>query len=575
MAPVTAVEKPVFNYDLDVFNQIKYYLEEKNHHGLALIARQKGVPPFLRFKVWPLLLKTHPFVLLPFIQPDCHQDDDDGAFDVDEVERSIGHDLRRYVQRLHYLCKPLTTIDPRAHQIIHILHQAVLKFAKKWSRIIKYDPSLTWIALNLAEWLPPVENTPWVLCGRDHKTPNDQVVTNVIDDYSNYIDHIPGLAEFMNDLVEDTTLNTLNFSEVYERLVLVLLHCPEQTRLLTSLGSLLLLLLLLLDRGAGAPLRPEPADDDLEPRLRLVLPLNGGTIEDRVAYFIYCFRKLLPELANYFSDEQILTRFGSQDDEWLIWWLKYAGLKVWLKFDRGRIWDLLLGWRLVNPKRTMQYYFEKLNISRAMLAKLGPDLFWLVRNDDDDGGDDDSDGYMADNLLSTTTTTTGSLNPRAKNSLFRDLVTELNNKLTMDELYLLLPGLALAAGEEKLTIPFSTLDPQFELIFILLALLKLKENILVELDQHEIRQFLSRLPPKAYKFKVKEEVVTTSTEPSPGLLPPLISSEGALHSLSLEPMIIRNDFLITDYKVDFMDNIINEAGDLWRQWMWREMVDDR
>ena len=119
------------------------------------------------------------------------------------------------------------------------------------------------------------------------------------------------------------------------------------------------------------------------------------------------------------------------------------------------------------------------------------------------------------------------------------------------------------------------MDPQFELIFILLALLKLKENILVELDQHEIRQFLSRLPPKAYKFKVKEEVVTTSTEPSPGLLPPLISSEGALQSLSLEPMIIRNDFLITDYKVDFMDNIINEAGDLWRQWMWREMVDDR
>lgn len=67
--------KPVFNYDPEMFSLCVTYLKEKNHHGLALLARQKGIPPFLRFKVWPVLLKHHPFVLNPFLQPDNIEDE--------------------------------------------------------------------------------------------------------------------------------------------------------------------------------------------------------------------------------------------------------------------------------------------------------------------------------------------------------------------------------------------------------------------------------------------------------------------------------------------------------------------
>lgn len=561
-------EKPIFHYDLDVFNQIKYYLEEHNHHGLALIARQKGVPPFLRFKVWPALLKSHPFVLLPFIQPDL--DEDAGTWSEETTRSSIKSDLRRYIQRLSYSSHRIDHSGDIETQILETLELAVLKFSKKWHKVLKYDASLTWMALNLAEWFPPVANTPWVLCGRDHALASNLLITNVIDDYSEYIDHVPDLAEYMRDLIEDTTMGGLLFYEVYERLVLVLLHCPENARTASH---------------------PDPENDFAKLKQRLLLPLNGGTIEARVAYFIYCFRKLMPELALYFSEEQILTRFGSQDDEWLIWWLKFAGLRVWSKFDRGRIWDMLLGWRVANPKRSMKHYFEKLNLLKNVLEKLGPDVFWLVRNDDDDpedGGEGLDTSSSTDSKPSTEQSNALIGQRMLKNSSFKDLVTELNNKLTMDELLLLLPGLEKTGSDGKLTIPFATLDPQFELILVLLAFLKSKENLLVELDQHEIRQFLSRLPPKLYKSKGKSTIfmLDSDTLATPANLRPLLIPS-LNHSLqpsspasssppsASETHMIRNDFKVTDYKVDYMDQVINEAGDLWRKWLWMEMVDDR
>ena len=64
---------------------------------------------------------------------------------------------------------------------------------------------------------------------------------------------------------------------------------------------------------------------------KTTLPKTGGTIEERVSYFIYCLRKLIPELSQYFHEEQILTKFGCLDDEWLIWWLKFCGTKSMVK----------------------------------------------------------------------------------------------------------------------------------------------------------------------------------------------------------------------------------------------------
>lgn len=149
---------------------------------------------------------------------------------------------------------------------------------------------------------------------------------------------------------------------------------------------------------------------------KTTLPKTGGTIEERVSYFIYCLRKLLPELSQYFHEEQILTKFGCLDDEWLIWWLKFCGTKVWSKYDRGRIWDFMLGWRLKNPRRDFNYYYEKLNyVNRNTLEKLGPDIFWSVGSEDNNNVErfKNNQGLTRDK----------------KTSSFKDLINDLHNDL--------------------------------------------------------------------------------------------------------------------------------------------------
>lgn len=565
--------KPSFNYDLEIFNLCKEYLNTKNHHGLALIARQKGIPPFLRFKVWPILLKYHPFVLEPFIQPDneiinessdvestssketssskgyLSQSESDyetrseGRKDSDassEIEKKIKKDISRYIQRLYYLkSHDLTLVEK---EIIHTLESAVLKFTLKWAKIIKYDTSLSWMALNLAEWFPPIPKTPWVLVGRDHSQKGSSLIASVVDDYSNYIDHVPGLDKYLDELIENDTISNMKFQDVYERLVLVLLHCPEPETKMTLEGEV------------------AKTEKDERKQLKVnktTLPITGGTIEQRVSFFIFCLRKLLPELAQHFHEEQILSKFGCLDDEWLIWWLKFCGTKVWSKHDRGRIWDNLFGWRLKNPKRSFNYYYEKLNyVNRNTLQKLGPDIFWTVGSVENERP---------------------SVDPR-RNS-FRDLINELNNELHISKSDLLLTSATPSStnesstGRPNLSIPFSRIDPHIALIFISISLLKSKENTLVELDQHEIRQFLSRLPSKSYKYNQKSRKRSNqslSSSTSRNGSPPLTPNEEAPTS----NIIISNDMRNDKHKINFIDNIISEGGELWRKWLWSEFVED-
>lgn len=575
--------KPSFNYDLEVFNLCKEYLNTKNHHGLALIARQKGIPPFLRFKVWPILLKYHPFVLDPFIQPDNeiinetsdvestssketssssskgYLSQSESDYEVrsesrkesdasTEIEKKIKKDIARYIQRLYYLKSH--DLTPVEKEIIQTLESAVLKFTLKWSKIIKYDTSLSWMALNLAEWFPPIPKTPWVLVGRDQSQKGSSLIASVVDDYSNYIDHIPGLDNYLDELIyKNETISNMKFQDVYERLVLVLLHCPEPE---SKVGT----------ETETAPNKNDQKDERKQSKMnKTTLPITGGTIEQRVSFFIFCLRKLLPELAQHFHEEQILTKFGCLDDEWLIWWLKFCGTKVWSKHDRGRIWDFLLGWRLKNPKRSFNYYYEKLNyVNRNTLQKLGPDVFWTVGSSENEQ--------------------TSTIDLR-RNS-FRDLITELNNELHISKSdFLLTSATPLSANESKenvsgpnLSIPFSRIDPHIALIFISISLLKSKENTLVELDQHEIRQFLSRLPSKSYKYNQKSRKRSSQTFNSSSnsrtASPPLLPNEEAPTS----NIIISNDMRNDKHKINFIDNIISEAGELWRKWLWSEFVED-
>lgn len=593
--------KPSFNYDLEIFNLCKQYLNNKNHHGLALIARQKGIPPFLRFKAWPVLLKYHPFVLDPFIQPDNEVINEGNELDSSsstssssssssyssfskdsgsrngsssgtqrlheqasynarsDTENRIKKDISRYVQRIFgSLSTELPSLD---REILDVIENAVKKFTLKWGKIIKYDLSLLWMALNLAEWIPPLPKTPWVLVGRDQNS-HPKLTHNVLDDYTHYIDNIPGLGNYLEELIyNDEHISSLAFHEVYERLVLVLLHCPEpDSRKQTSQNG--------STGGKGDVASNDHHNhhnhhhyhhqqDQLN---KTRLPVTGGTIEERVSFFIFCLRKLLPELSQYFHEEQILSKFGCLDDEWLIWWLKFCGTKAWSKFDRGRIWDFMLGWRLKNPKKNFNYYYEKLNyVNRDTLEKLGPDIFWTLNSEK---------------------TERPKMNPR--NNSFRDLVHELNCNFHISRAdfnqQLQSDGskskiVSPASDAPALTIPFSTIDPHVALIFISISLLKSKENTLVELDQHEIRQFLSRLPSKSYEYNHKQRKRLNNNGNDPSSVrsskPSLPSEEKTLNTI-----IISNDAQDNKHKINFIDSIINEAGEEWRKWLWTEFVDD-
>lgn len=499
-----------FNYDNDVFVQFHRYIVEKNAHGLALLARQKGVPPFLRFKVWPILLKNHPFVVNPFIQPDSF-DKEKGSSESESDDqdlhllRRIRKDLRRYMHRIAYSSaeEPFSQTELR---VFDILENAVLKFVRKWGKIIKYDQALTWIALGLAEWFPPIPNTLWVLLGREVSSSSHTCIGSVFDDYESYIDSVPDLWDFLNEMVEDDHISTMKFHEVFERLALVLLHSPEVAN----------------KREKTVKIN------------KSTLPTNGGTIEERVSFFIYVFQRLLPELSLYFQEELILNKFGLHDDEWLIWWLKYCGSKVWSRVDRGRVWDLLIGWRLQKRKTdgNASYYSEKINLEVELLEKLGPDAFWSLDYEEDHASmlvKDDSFKDLINDLH---------INNSPSSSSVENLMTLTSSEATLpscDDL-------------PKRVIPFSCIDPHIELLFVSLALLKAKENTLVELDQHEIRTFLSRLPAKSYNRSDKYKQYQEQKDKEKGS--------------------VTTEYVFT---YDYMDRIICEAGELWRKWLWFEM----
>ena len=132
----------------------------------------------------------------------------------------------------------------------------------------------------------------------------------------------------------------------------------------------------------------------------------------------------------------------------------------------------------------------------------------------------------------------------------------------------------------NVSIPFSRVDPHVALIFISLSLLKSKENILVELDQHEIRQFyldylqnhINIIRKEALDKRTSYASNASSTSNSPMGQLPVDRDEDSIFPTSR--IVISNDSKDQKHKVNFIDNIILEAGELWRKWLWLEMVED-
>lgn len=406
--------------------------------GLATLARQYGVPPNLRYRVWPILLKYHPYVIDPFIDATVENDAD------------MELDLKRMNNDINKYFKIRTTVSsndpdrikgsphdvnlsPVEEEIIRIIKATITKFFSKWGAIVKYDSGFTWIALNLAEWFPPIPDSNYVLIGRNcinknnNNTPN-RYLTQITDSINNNQEFNldddststtnSETSTYSSSSTTTTTTTTMSFSEVFERLVLVLLHSQN--------------------------VRDENHDDDEAKESDTIknkeeIIFKSGNVQKRLKFFINALSKLQPELFKLLSEEEFLLSNSKSNNEWLTWWLKYCGAKILNKIDRGRLWDLLLGFRL-NYKAYDNKYKHHLNSKHLKLFKKF---------------------YSHDK--------------------FKD-----NELFKIDEFWF-------TTSNDTRSLKWSQIDYQYQLVFIFISILHKNESKLLEIDQAEMIEFLSNL----------------------------------------------------------------------------------
>lgn len=606
------------------------FLRTKNVTGLAMIARQAGLPPHLRCKIWPILLKYHPFVQHPYLEIEDGDDDDeeeeeeeDGEGDSKKKEteeeqtasddangnsserrsekdqtqkdetktktkiptKEIRFDLRKYLRSAErYTPKVLS---PEAKdmfeiqtKIFDVLEHAIVKFLKKWGTIVHYNSGLTWIALGLAEWVPPLPTSQFVLCGRDDVAKNGTKLRNVNDNYFEKINnsvcasetssvfdspytHTPkSISPFGSpSSTPQTGFKQMSFAEIYERLVLVILHVPDPDTVEK------------VEKSSKIAVSEELKKMSL-------LPYTGGSISDRISFFLFSMRKLLPELHSYLAEEDCLN------GDWLLWWLKYDGSKVWSRYDRGRTWDLLLGYR-INCQKFESNMKELSELSMDTINLLGQDLFWNpMDNVNDDGLENDTENAVEDgeneqkgpdrhdrsmsvltlmskrspSLSYEKTPTLASLSSNSPMTPMLNL-SDTNNDLSLPPLDNIEPIAEL---------PFSKVHPHVEMVFISLAFLKSKEYTISELDQSEIKTLFNRISSLRTDAGEMGSFVSTGDE-----------KESQASSTEGNDIFGSNHNTISETMVKYsrksnrdIENIMIEAGELWRKFLYINMIEE-
>lgn len=76
---------------------------------------------------------------------------------------------------------------------------------------------------------------------------------------------------------------------------------------------------------------PEKCSTPLEP--------SDSVITQRISHFLTAFRQLMPELARYFDEEEVVS-FG---EEWLFTWIQWWCARELAAPEKGRLWDWYLG----------------------------------------------------------------------------------------------------------------------------------------------------------------------------------------------------------------------------------------
>ena len=464
-------------------------------------------------------------------------------------------------------------------KIITVLKDAILNFTKKWAKVYRYESGLAWIALGLAEWCPPIPvakgnsdgcpdqtyDGPVLLCGKKHSHATSHPMTtmpstphptsntatsvdlnstgdvgNATDNQSRHATTIPlskqstretssalppqnftqstslaylyheyPLPESLQDRLPDG--NIFSFQDLYERILLVILHGPDCEIATKNIN------------------RDFPSKSTY---LTNYFPvLTGGDLSFQFQLFFKVFSSILPELYQPLNDESSLQP-NSIRSSWLYWWMKCAGARSLQRQDRGRIWDILLGWRPKPNMDTMNFFlnyndkkiFSQLyhspplgleenflrahSIDISFVKKLTKDNpFWfpdldninlgskefpydynvfkelLLRNKYEQVGGNDSNGLDPQSRSNTAES--------LANSLAKSLSPHLSEKGRQSS-----PGVTGASNEcnNLDQFSYSQVHPHIQVIFVYIAVLQYNEFKLLEFEETEILEFLNNLP---------------------------------------------------------------------------------
>lgn len=468
-------------------------------------------------------------------------------------------------------CESDTLTIEHELEVIKILKDAIMNFTNKWSKVYKYESGLAWIAIGLAEWFPPTDlktvdndnddddddganiyDGPVVLSGKRHShltsqpvlpmTGSSPIDTDVTDSESifspskslkknnNQQQQQPNSSIYTTSLsylykeyplpgkLQDKLPkgNIFNFSELYERLLLVILHGPDCETATKNLN------------------RDFPSKTS---NLSNYFPvLSGGDLAFQIQLFFRVFASILPELYQPLNDESSLQQ-NSIKSSWLYWWIKCSGARSLQRQDRARIWDLLLGWR---PKPNMDainfflnyndykkfnqiYHSSPIGLNENFLRSHSIDItfvkklikndpFWLpdldtielgskefpydynvfkeflvrnkyeqsYRSHSNNNGDENiekSKPSSAESLMKSVTSSLSSLS--IANS---DTENTGNDDVEQNGVTKLLP------------FEYSYVHPHIQVIFIYIAVLQYNEFKLLEFEETEILEFLNNLP---------------------------------------------------------------------------------
>lgn len=270
---------------------------------LAELAQKNGLPPSLRSLAWPLLLKAHPFVLAAKEAPIS----DSNIISENEIPVTrIRGDIRRFRRNRH--------VDLQEDAIYEAIHS----FLRKWGRKMDYDNAMVWIADYLISGDLPVADASSYSFTGGFRGPGSSInFTNSSGGSSR--GSLTGSSSSSGDGVSPTqsSYGSPRMPQVWS------FSADEGKR----------------EDQVFAGVRP---DEFFEVFEDIMLIMSHK--EPDFSEFVATMRQFLPELSVHFSHEGILSGSAAGDD-WLIWWMRWLGIRVFPSFLVARLWDEYFSFR--------------------------------------------------------------------------------------------------------------------------------------------------------------------------------------------------------------------------------------